>query len=275
MNQCIKCSKEIPEGELFCIECSLNPGSSMFEENRPGDRFPMPKGKMQTPQPVKHVRVHTPVPVTVQKKSANKGLIAALILVSLVLIMVVGLVIWQFDAFRAEKNRLRAKEADLELRQEDLDDLNLQIGDLNRQLEEAQAQLAEKEQQIRDLKSEVSSIQSSQSQGEYDLTAKQQELDRLVEENQELLAHCDDLQLEIDELNAACSALEAALEVARDYKTKAEFMDSYVVFVENDGSGYYHTYDCGAFTRSSFWAYSRKLAEAQGFNPCPTCGGRP
>ena len=26
MNQCIKCGVEIPEGELFCIECSLNPG---------------------------------------------------------------------------------------------------------------------------------------------------------------------------------------------------------------------------------------------------------
>ena len=49
MNQCIKCSKEIPEGELFCIECSLNPGSSLFEEDRPSDRIPMPKVKCRRP----------------------------------------------------------------------------------------------------------------------------------------------------------------------------------------------------------------------------------
>ena len=53
------------------------------------------------------------------------------------------------------------------------------------------------------------------------------------------------------------------------------FMDNYVVFVENNGSRVYHTYDCPEFSKSNFWAYSRKLAEAQGFNPCPTCGGVP
>jgi len=86
---------------------------------------------------------------------------------------------------------------------------------------------------------------------------------------------CDELEQNIEDLEDAKTTLEAALEAARPYKTKSDFLDSYVVFVENNGSGHYHTYDCEDFSKSNFWAYSRKLAEAQGFNPCPTCGGMP
>ena len=50
-------------------------------------------------------------------------------------------------------------------------------------------------------------------------------------------------------------------------------MDTYVVFVENDKSGLYHRYDCAAFARKSFWAYSRKLAENNGYHACPSCIG--
>lgn len=275
MNQCIKCSKEIPEGELFCIECSLNPGSSLFEEDRPSDRIPIPKGKMQTPHPVKYVRVQAPQTVTVQKHSANKGLIAALVMTLLLLGLVVGLVVWQYGDFQAEKNRLRTKEADLALRMEDLDDLQSQIDDLTLQLEESQTQLEEKDQQIAALKAQLNSSQSNLTQDQYDLVVKEQELAQLEEENLELLALCDELQLRIDELEEARSTLETALDMARVYKDKAEFMDSYVVFVESDGSNHYHTYDCSNFTRSKFWAYSRKLAEAQGFDPCPVCKGMP
>ena len=59
----------------------------------------------------------------------------------------------------------------------------------------------------------------------------------------------------------------------RLFLSKSKFMDSYVVFVENDGSGLYHKYGCDDFAQTSFWAYSRKLAEANGYKPCPRCFG--
>ena len=71
------------------------------------------------------------------------------------------------------------------------------------------------------------------------------------------------IQEKLDEMTALYSGVRA----------KADFMDSYVVFVNNNGTGYYHRYDCGNFTRSNFWAYSRKLAENYGYTPCPVCGG--
>ena len=44
-----------------------------------------------------------------------------------------------------------------------------------------------------------------------------------------------------------------------------------MVFVNNDGSNLYHKYDCPLFTRQNFWAYSRKLAESNGYDPCSRC----
>ena len=187
MNQCIKCGVEIPEGELFCIECSLNPGVTMFEE-RPSDRIPLPIGKMHTPVPMKKAKVQAvPVQTTVVKKSANKGLVAALVIVTLLLALVVGLVVWQFGDIRAEKNRIRAKEADLSLRLGEVDDLQLQLEEANRLLEDANQTVEEKEQEIQDLMAKLASSQSSQSQGEYDLTTKEQELEALLLENKELM----------------------------------------------------------------------------------------
>lgn len=277
MNQCIKCGVEIPEGELFCVECSLNPGAAILDEGRQSDRIPQPKGKMQTPAPVKMPKPQE-VPLSAarpQKAKGRGGLIAALCIALLLLAASLGLHVWQYGSMQVEKNRLRTKEADLALREADLEDLNRQLSDLTGQLEAAEAAAEEQAAAMADLEEQLNESQSSLSQDQYDLVAKQQELDRLEEENHNLLAHCEELELEITELEKDRDSLKTALEAAIPYKAKADFMDSYVVFVENDKSNYYHTYDCSAFAKNKFWAYSRKLAEAQGFSACPTCGGMP
>lgn len=46
MTTCIKCGKEIPDGELFCAECGLNPGAA---PSRPRPSVPAQPGRMQTP----------------------------------------------------------------------------------------------------------------------------------------------------------------------------------------------------------------------------------
>ena len=42
MTTCIKCGKEIPDGELFCAECGLNPGAA---EARPRPSVPAQPGR--------------------------------------------------------------------------------------------------------------------------------------------------------------------------------------------------------------------------------------
>lgn len=269
MNRCIKCGREIATGELFCIECSLNPGSSLFEEPKVPERHPTPTGRMQTPKPARRTSVRTTtVAAPERKRGSNVGLKVALVLVCLLLVASLAAMVWQHNKMQVEWTRLQTKEADMLLREKEKEELQLEIEDLNRQLGELNALIAEKDGQILSLKAQLSGSQSSQSQSEYDLTTAQAELDRLEEENKQLL-------LLEEELEANIKTLTEALTAAEPYKVKAQFMDNYVVFVENNGSRVYHTYDCDKFSKSNFWAYSRKLAESNGFGPCSVCGGKP
>lgn len=274
---CIKCGKEIPEGELFCVECSLNPAAPLFDQEGTGTRYPAAKGRMQTPVPVKRA---APQPMmgpmqTDRKYTGGRGLKIALAVVSLLLAAVVGLVAWQYGGFMVQQARLLSKEADLTVRENELASLNEQIQELTSQLDDMEASIADRDLKIQELQNQLTGSQSSQSQTQYDLSTKQTELDLLEQENQQLAAMADELQAQVDALTETKASLEAEIKAAAIYKTKADFMDTYVVFVEDDGSMYYHTYDCSQFSRSHFWAYSRKLAEANGFTPCPVCGGTP
>lgn len=273
MSQCIKCGREIPQGELFCLECSMNPDPSVT----PRPRQEQPAGRMQAPRPVKRQQPRSaPAPAPAREKPRKRrGLIVALVLVSLLLVASTVMQILQMGTRRAEENRLRAKEADLALREAEVEDLHTQVDDLTKQLDALNVTIADKEQEIQDLMSRLADSKSSQSQGEYDLSTAQQELVRLEEENKQLLALSDDLKEQINTHKKTITELENQVKAAKAYETKSKFLDTYVVFVENDKTGCYHTYDCANFAKSSFWAYSRKLAEAQGFTPCPTCGGTP
>lgn len=261
MNRCIKCGCQIPEGELFCMECGLNPGSSLFDEPRPA-----PVGRMQTPvtKPSERqapVAVKTPV-----KKRKNTGLKVALALVSLLLALSVGLTVWRYADLQAQWNRLETKEADLLLREREIEELELALEEAQRELETLRTTIEKKDSELSELRNQLSGTQSDQSQGQYDQYTMQTEMERLEEENKQLL-------LLEEELKANIKELTTALEATDDLAKKAQFLDDFVVFAENDGTQLYHTYDCPRFNKKNFWAYSRKLAEASGFTPCSTCKG--
>ena len=188
MNQCIKCGVEIPAGELFCLECSLNPGSSLFDNPRSADRHTLPIGRMQTPQPAKRKPVQSQIQTVriVEKKRAGAGTVLTIVLLTLLLIASVGFQIWQYGDIQAEKNRLRAKEADLALRQTEIENLYDQLEELTAKLDAAQMSLAVKEQEIQDLSTRLANSQSSQNQGAYDLDTAQKELETLELEKQQL-----------------------------------------------------------------------------------------
>lgn len=273
MNHCIKCGRQIPEGELFCTECGLNPGSSLFEEPRPA-----PVGRMQTPVP----RKPAPRPVAVAEperktkktkgqrvqKPRNRGLKTAFAIVCILLVLVTGFLVYEFADIKVERTRLETKEADLLIREQEKEELELQIEELNRQIEDLNRIIEEKDAEIQELRVQLMGSQSSQSQSQYDLTTIQMELDRLTEENKQLLLLEEEKESRIKELTAQLTAMDV-------HKEKSAFLDKYVVFVVNDDSRVYHTYDCERFTKKDFWAYSRKLAESNGFTACPTCQGKP
>lgn len=266
---CIKCGKEIPDGELFCVECSLNlPADRQSSAEAP--RAAAPQGRMQKPVPVRRA---APQMVGPQVQAPKRtGLRAALVIVSLLLAASLGFLAWQYGNILVERNRLRTRAAALTAEENHIAALEEQIDTVTQQLEETEQMLAARNETIRELESQLSGSQSSQSQSEYDLTTAQSQLDQLTEENRQLLTMTEDLEAELEALE---EERDQALQQAERYREKADFMDSYVVFVEDDGTGYYHTYSCRNFLRSKFWAYSRRLAESNGYTPCPVCGGKP
>ena len=268
MSHCIKCGVEIPDGELFCQECSLNGGDAIFEEKE-HLRYTAPPGKMQTPIPVEHPHVHAQAeaPQSHKRKKSNvKGWKILCVILTLLLCGTLVYSVMEHGHLESEKVRLRTKEADLALRMEELDDLEAQVANLTAELMDADAQLSQKEQMIQDLLKRISEIENSKGEGSLDETT--QELERLENENVGLLAMIDDLKAQLATLKKQAESL------AKDTE-KARFLDDYVVFVEDNNTSYYHTYDCTAFSRTNFWAYSRKLAESQGYTPCPVCGSKP
>ncbi len=57
-----------------------------------------------------------------------------------------------------------------------------------------------------------------------------------------------------------------------DYRPKANFLDNYVVIVGDNGSKYYHKYECGLWRScESIWIYNEEAARQDGYKPCSIC----
>ena len=181
-----------------------------------------------------------------------------------------GLAIWQFSGLARQRRVIRLREDDLAEREKRLSTLETQIDDLTAELAAEEEKTAAQTQQIEELLTTVNSAESSASQSQYDLSEQQKELEKATDENAVLEEQVAALEKENDRLRADYDTLYAAVDAQ---SKKLRFMDSYVVFIEDDGTGNYHRYDCGKFLKKNFWAYSRKLAERQGYTPCAQCFG--
>lgn len=263
--ECIKCGKPVPKGELFCPACSQN----LTEEALRGtsaERYPAAEGRMQTPRlAAKAAPAPTAEKKTVGAKSRSR---APFIVVCVLLVLCLGILVWQQTDIQLEKNRLRVRAEDMDALEWELEQLKTQTDQLTVQLETAQQTIAAKELALQEVESALSGSESTMSQTQYEMATQKLELERAKSE-------LTTLQAELEAAEEQLAEAQAQLETARTDREKAAFMDDHVVFVEDNRTGLYHTYDCAAFPKQKFWAYSRKLAETNGFKPCPTCGGRP
>ena len=268
MNTCIKCGREIPEGELFCKDCALNPDVSHTprhaQESSPQGR--MQKPVLQPPAPKPAPRPQSPTPA--QKKRRSGGALIAILCVFTALSL--GLCIYLLANSASQRVSLRLRESDLEEREQNLTTLEQTLEATQQELLDAKDTLSQQEQTIEELQKNFSTAQSTVSQTQYDMTTQQAELERMTAEYEALQQENEALTQSVETLTSANEELASS---NRLFLSKSKFMDSYVVFVENDGTGYYHKYGCSDFAQNSFWAYSRKLAEANGYKPCPNCFG--
>ena len=64
--------------------------------------------------------------------------------------------------------------------------------------------------------------------------------------------------------------LELQQELRQDSE-KIDFLDEYIVMIEDDNTDLYHKYECYRFKGIDFWAYNIDQAENLGYEPCPNC----
>ncbi len=273
MNTCIKCGKPIADGELFCAECGLNP--SQLPQDGQTVRRPQAQGRMQAP--VRQARSTQPVhaqPVAVRTRP-SRGTTAALLIVSVLAALFLGLSVYQFVTAGTRRTEMRVREAQLSEREAALDGMQEQNDLLTQSLAEAQTAIDEQNSQIKRLNARVEAAESAANQSQYDADTQLAELERVTREKAELSQTLEEAEAENQQLSESVDALTASVQELTQKNSalgeKAGFMDTYVVFVENDKTGLYHRYDCASFAKKSFWAYSRKLAESNGYKPCPSC----
>ncbi|MBQ6797956.1 MAG: hypothetical protein IJP11_01820 [Oscillospiraceae bacterium] len=300
---CIKCGREVADGELFCSACS----------NRPDEKKPEPEVRQpeRIPEAQSSRTMQAAKKPAKSKKKINILLIPLILLCILTVAASVGMIRF-YEEMTVIKNNYRVKEANLESQINELETLQLQLSEKTLALETAEADLAACRQTVTELEQEITLLESSASQGAYDATSAQQTITRLEGEKETLNTTIGDLEDEIEELSTSITDLEdeieslgeslslatkeleaaeedleaaeedleakqkeldEAEEALMEAEKKADFMDTYVVFVNNDESNLYHKYDCSKFVKADFWAYSRKLAENYGYTACPTCGG--
>lgn len=254
MTTCIKCGRAIADGELFCAQCDLNPLGD--EHEAPAREYP-PVRPMQAPRkqpPAARTQVQEP-------KQPQRPSRAPLGIAVTVAVLALALCAYLLANMSAQRVSLRVKEAELDEKLSEFTELEQNVEDLERELSEAEKKILEQEQEIEALRQNANAAESAISQSQYDMTAQKTELERLENENKTLAASLEAMEKEYTALKKDADTNAA----------KAKFMDSYVVFVENDGTGLYHKYSCGNFPRRTFWAYSRNLAENHGFEACPNC----
>ena len=141
------------------------------------------------------------------------------------------------------------------------------------------------EQELRQLEGSYKTLEAKTEALQETNDSMTEELEELETTLEELTEERDDLEEELLDLQDRYDLLvdnyrrgdndnsgpDTSLYLA--YKKKADFLDNYIVFIQDDNTNYFHTYDCNKFTSSTFWAYNRALAKSHGYHACPSCGG--
>lgn len=270
MTTCIQCGREIPDGELFCAGCDPERQQAEKPAYSPKMTYQPQSVKKSAARPAKRRKAPT--------------MLIPFLLMTLLFLLAAGLCVWQIRSRDTERVQMRLRESEVELKQADMKRLQKENESLTGRLEEASKANREQAQRIEELQTRLNSAESTVSQSQYDISEQQAELVKAQQENGDLRLQLSEaetargqLETELTELQKLQEELQKAHDALQEQvtllETKTKFVDSYVVFVENDGTSLYHKYGCSCFKQKSFWAYSRKLAESYGYLPCPLCCG--
>lgn len=265
---CLRCGREIPDGGSFCEECAKTVREPLEESPYLSTRVILPTqagaAAKTPPKPVK-------LPEKKQERKGTHRLKVAVVWLSLLCALLAAAcgygVKLYFDSAQEHTLLLLQQEENWRL-QSQLSNKDNEITEQKDKVSQLSARLTEAEDEITRLEQMLNTYRIQGSEIDQSLRELQEDNLQLTEENKAYAAQVETLEKQEKTLKDKISALEnrnATLEQL------SSFIDRHVVFIENDGTGYYHSYWCSRFKKQSYWAYSTNLAISQGYTPCPNC----
>ncbi len=268
---CLRCGRTVADNATFCDECLKTVRLPLQTSEYLSDRIVLPPRREPEKTESRAPERKRQKPPEKQPKVRPKGFIRAIVLLSLLcalLLGAAGYAVQHYGDWVREKNRIRVDREEYDR--------------LSAQLAQAQADLLDEQERSNSLWQQVQARDDEISGLKQDLNtylAQSAETDAAVQalqdENLKLNQQLRDYIADVRSLEGTISHLRSSLQTAHDetaaMQEKADFIDAHVVFVEDDGTKYYHTYECSRFVRQGYWIFGRNAAEAKGYIPCPYC----
>lgn len=267
---CIRCGRRTPEGSMFCEECAGTVQQPLEESAYTSTHISIP---VRHPTPA-----NAPAAPKNEKKKASpfrkriRRLTAAVTVLAIMCTGLLGVCAYgtysYFNDFQRERNRLRAQEEELSRREAEIEQTQEDLNAANLSLEDLQRQLSAQKLEVSRLEEEINTYKVEGSETELAINELQTDNLKLIGEKDTLSKQVEELSQDITKLNEQITALKSKNSTLQ---SKSDFFDKHVAFVENDGTGYYHCYDCSHFKANSYWAFSVNLAISRGYTACPYC----
>lgn len=231
MMKCLRCGTDLKDSTVFCPDCSKVTSVPLQSSVYLNRKIILPKRKPS--QSVKKAESKTPA-----RKQRRAG--SWMVLCAILLLVIGALLI--HGAYTYDQKKQLAQEV------EQLHAFEDECVRLTNKLREAEAE-------VTSLEEELSRLGSSSYLA-------------IREELKTVQAEKDALTRELSRAQSDLTELQGQLEQLID---KAEFLDDYIVFLQDEDPTVFHSYDCEKFTRNGYRAYNRQLALSLGYTPCPHC----
>lgn len=281
---CPKCNAKMEPGDAFCQNC----GS--FTLSVDDKAYQNEDSVREAPKKIYPDTEFIPSAEPVAVRQDNKKLKRLCVLFGIVAVIATILSIVLLATSGTRKAQLRKAQSDAAAAQTAVAELEAQITELNTSMDSYRGENDALNQQVTSLTGQVNNMETSVNQSQYDKEAAQRDLENAEAELKtlgdtiaELQKDLKDTQLELTVSNNLVDDLTENNDVLTRERNELKatneglekdlaFYETYIVFVlRDDENRYYHNKDCPDFTPSGFYAYNTKLAESNGYVPCPNC----
>lgn len=265
---CLRCGREVPDGMSFCNECAKTVREPLEESPYLSTRIILPAQAAAVRTPPKPAKK---LPEKKQERKGARRLTVAVVLLSLLCALLAtgcGYGVKLYLGKAREHKLLLAQQEENEHLKGQLTQKDGELENQKEKVSQLSAQLTEKEREITKLEQEINAYRMQGSEVDLSLRELQEDNLQLTEENKTYAAQVESLEKQLKTLKEKLTTLESR---NTTLEQMSDFFDRHVVFIENDGTGYYHSYWCSRFKKQSYWAYSTNLAISQGYTACPDC----